>query len=166
MASLLTKALKGDSGVSDGDKAFQRYAELSGKGEASPLWIKIYYPFADKSSKPLEVPIRRSKAADAGPPAVNDLIGLALFRYDEEQVTPALKPSDKRVKKWELRMVDDGEVEMDFLHSMERSSSQTLQVTTIDLHNDVRVTSHGMNSVSSELKVPMTMMKMILSLHQ
>lgn len=114
VASLLTKALKGDSGVSDGDKAFQRYAELSGKGEASPLWIKIYYPFSDKSSKPLEVPIRRSKAADAGPPAVSDLIGLALFRYDEEQVTPALKPSDKRVKKWELRMVDDGEVEMDF----------------------------------------------------
>jgi hypothetical protein len=113
-ASLLTKALKGDSGVSDGDKAFKRYAELSGKGEASPLWIKIYYPFADKSSKPLEVPIRRSKAADAGPPAVSDLIGLALFRYDEEQVTPVLKPSDKRVKKWELRMVDDGEVEMDF----------------------------------------------------
>jgi hypothetical protein len=112
--SLLTKALKGDSGVSDGDKAFQRYAELSGKAEASPLWIKIYYPFADKASKPLEVPIRRSKAADTGPPAVNDLIGLALFRYDEEKVTPALKPGDKRVKKWELRMVDDGEVEMDF----------------------------------------------------
>jgi hypothetical protein len=113
-ASLLTKALKGDSGVSDGDKAFQRYAELSGKNEASPLWIKIYYSFADKALKPLEVPIRRSKAADAGPPAVNDLIGLALFRYDEEQVKPALKPGDKRVKKWELRMVDDGEVEMDF----------------------------------------------------
>jgi hypothetical protein len=113
-ASLLTKALKGDSGVSDGDKAFQRYAELSGKNEASPLWIKIYYSFADKALKPLEVPIRRSKAADAGPPAVSDLIGLALFRYDEEQVKPALKPGDKRVKKWELRMVDDGEVEMDF----------------------------------------------------
>lgn len=114
VASLLTKALKGDSGVSDGDKAFQRYAELSGKGEASPLWIKIYYSFADKPTKPLEVPIRRLKAADAGPPAVNDLIGLALFRYDEEEVKPALKPSDKRVNKWELRMVDDGEVEMDF----------------------------------------------------
>ena len=100
-ASLLTKALKGDSGVSDGDKAFQRYAELSGKGEASPLWIKIYYPFADKALKPLEVPIRRSKAADAGSPAVSDLIGLALFRYDEEKVTPVLKSGDKRVKKWD-----------------------------------------------------------------
>lgn len=113
-ASLLTKALKGGSGAGDSEKAFQRYAELSGKGETSPLWIKIYFPFAEKSSKPLEVPIRRSKAAEAGPPAVNDLIGLALFRYDEEQFKPVLKPSDRSLKKWELRMVDDGEVEMDF----------------------------------------------------
>lgn len=113
-ASLLTKALKGDSSVSDGDKAFQRYAELSGKGETSPLWIKIYYPFAERSSKPLEVPIRRLKSGDAGPPAVNDLIGLALFRYDEDELKPVLKSGDKLVKRWELRMVDDGEVEMDF----------------------------------------------------
>lgn len=113
-ASLLTKALKGSTGATSGEKAFQRYAELSGKGETSPLWIKIYYAFSDKSSKPFEVPIRRTKAADAGPPAVSDLIGLALFRYDEEKLEPALQPSDRQLKKWELRMVDDGEVEMDF----------------------------------------------------
>lgn len=113
-ASLLTKALKGNAGASSGETALQRYAEWSGKGEASPLWIKIYYSFSDKSSKPLEVPIRRSKAADAGPPAVSDLIGLALFRYDEEKLEPALQANDRRLNKWELRMVDDGEVEMDF----------------------------------------------------
>ncbi|KAL1588670.1 hypothetical protein WHR41_02615 [Cladosporium halotolerans] len=113
-SSLLTMALKGNGGGSDGEKAFQRYAELSGKGETNPLWIKIYYSFAEKSSKPVEVPIRRAKAADAGPPAVSDLIGLALFRYDEEEMKPALKSSDKRLKRWELRMVDDGEIEMDF----------------------------------------------------
>lgn len=113
-ASLLTKALKGNAGATSGEKAFQRYAELFGKGETSPLWIKIYYAFSNKASKPFEVPIRRTKAADAGPPAVSDLIGLALFRYDEEKLEPALQPSDRQLKKWELRMVDDGEVEMDF----------------------------------------------------
>ncbi|KAM0716228.1 hypothetical protein Q7P37_007673 [Cladosporium fusiforme] len=113
-SSLLTKALKGNAGASSGEKAFQRYAEWSGKGEASPLWIKIYYSFSDKSSKPLEVPIKRTKSADSGPPAVSDLIGLALFRYDEEKLEPALKSNDRRLTTWELRMVDDGEVEMDF----------------------------------------------------
>ncbi|OQO13664.1 hypothetical protein B0A48_01893 [Cryoendolithus antarcticus] len=112
--SLLTIGLKGDSGTATDEKPFQKHAQLSGKGEASPLWIKIYYPFSDKPSEPLEVPIRRTLPSDAGPPTVSDLIGLALYRYEEEEGKPVLKPIDQKIGRWELRMVDDGEVEMDF----------------------------------------------------
>ncbi|QIX00340.1 hypothetical protein AMS68_005857 [Peltaster fructicola] len=110
MSSLLSKALKGDTAV-EGGKSFQKYAELSGKGEVSPLWIRIYYPFAD--GKALEVPIRRQTADDRAP-NVFDLIGLALYRYEEDECEPRLKGSELKVAQWELRMVDDGEVEMDF----------------------------------------------------
>lgn len=114
-ASLLTMGLRGDSGAAGGGgKPFQKYAELSGKGEASPLWIKIYYSFAEKALKPIEVPVRRAKPGEDGPPLVSDLIGLALYRYEEEEYKPALKPGDHKIGRWELRMVDDGEVEMDF----------------------------------------------------
>lgn len=114
-ASLITLSLKGNDGVANIEKPFQEYAELSGKGEASPVWIKIYYPFAAQASKPLEVPIRRQKnRTEDGPPSVSDLIGLALYQYEEENREPKLKGGDTKPERWELRMVDDGEVEMDF----------------------------------------------------
>lgn len=114
-SSLLSMALKGNGGGDTAaDKPFQKFAELSGKGEAQPLWIKIYAPFSEESEEPLQVPLRRAKDAEGGIPTVNELIGLALWRYDEEGYEPALTGKDAKIENWELRMVEDGEVDMDF----------------------------------------------------
>ncbi|KAK5679576.1 Component of a membrane-bound complex containing the Tor2p kinase [Elasticomyces elasticus] len=114
MASLLSMALKGPGGNDASEKPYQKYAELSGKGEAQPLWIKIYAPFSKVADEPLQVPLRRSKDAEGGVPTVNELIGLALFRYDEEDYEPSLTEKQGKLENWELRMVEDGEVDMDF----------------------------------------------------
>jgi len=108
--SLLSMALRGPGGTESTEKPYQKYAELSGKGEAQPLWIKIYAPF----SKVADEPWRRSIDAEGGVPTVNELIGLALFRYDEEEYKPALSEKQGKLENWELRMVEDGEVDMDF----------------------------------------------------
>ncbi|KAK4539879.1 hypothetical protein LTR36_010273 [Oleoguttula mirabilis] len=114
-SSLLSMALKGNgSGDASADKPFQKFAGLSGKGEAQPLWIKIYAPFSEEPEEPLQVPLRRAKDAEGGVPTVNELIGLALWRYDEEGYEPALTGKDAKIENWELRMVEDGEVDMDF----------------------------------------------------
>lgn len=104
--------LKGaGGGVSD--RPFQRFAELSGKNEASPLWIKIYAPFSNNSSKPLQVPVvRRTK--DDRPVTVADLIGLSLWRYVEEEYKPELKQDEGNINWWTLRIVDDEEIDEDF----------------------------------------------------
>ena len=112
--SLLSMALKGKPDGTPAGKPYQKFAELSGKAEASPLWIKIYAPFSDNPDKPLQVPLRRTKDAEGCTPTVNELIGLALWRYDEERYEPPLQGADTRVEGWELRMVEDGEVDMDF----------------------------------------------------
>ncbi|KAK5117474.1 hypothetical protein LTR85_008859 [Meristemomyces frigidus] len=114
-SSLLSMALKGNGGGDNStDKPFQKFAELSGKGEAQPLWIKIYAPFSEEPEEPLQVPLRRAKDSEGGVPTVNELIGLALWRYDEEGYEPPLTGKDAKIENWELRMVEDGEVDMDF----------------------------------------------------
>lgn len=112
--SLITLALKGESGIDIPEKPYQKYAELSGKGEAQPLWIKIYAPFSKAPDEPLQVPLRRYTDAEGSVANVNDLIGLALFRYDEEEYEPAMTGKDGKIESWELRMVEDGEIDMDF----------------------------------------------------
>ncbi|KAK5148144.1 Component of a membrane-bound complex containing the Tor2p kinase [Rachicladosporium monterosium] len=112
--SLLSMALRGPGGNESSEKPYQKYAELSGKGEAQPLWIKIYAPFSKVADEPIQVPLRRSKDAEGGVPTVNELIGLALFRYDEVEYKPALSERQGKLENWELRMVEDGEVDMDF----------------------------------------------------
>ncbi|GIZ45606.1 hypothetical protein CKM354_000876500 [Cercospora kikuchii] len=109
--SMISMALKGNASGS-ADKPFQRFADLSGKGEASPLWIKIYAPFSDKPTKPVEVPLRRTK--DDRPVTVAELIGLALWRYTEEGYKPELKPEECNINWWTLRIVDDEEIDLDF----------------------------------------------------
>ena len=108
--SLITMALKGNSGSDE--KPFQRFADLSGKGDPSPLWIKIYAPSSEKSSTAIEVPIRRQK--ENNPVTVVELIGLALWRYSEEGFKPELTETDRSVNRWTLRIVEDEEVDFDF----------------------------------------------------
>jgi len=96
---------------------FDRFASLSGQGDPNPIMLRIYAPFS-KSSEPFEVRIRRTVHHGEGgdrPVTVADLIGLSLWRYNEEKLEPPL-PSDKlNVNWWMLRMVEeDGEVDDDF----------------------------------------------------
>lgn len=96
---------------------FDRFAPLSGQGDPNPIMLRIYAPFS-KSSAPFEVRIRRTVHEGEGgdrPVTVADLIGLSLWRYNEEKLEPPL-PNDKlNVNWWMLRMVEeDGEVDEDF----------------------------------------------------
>ena len=113
-SSLLSLALKGPGNPGTSGKPYQKYAELSGKGETQPLWIKIYATFSKSADEPLQVPLRRSKDAEGTVPTVDELIGLALWRYEEEEYEPALSTKDGKIEGWELRMVEDGEVDLDF----------------------------------------------------
>ncbi|KAF3770100.1 hypothetical protein M406DRAFT_344011 [Cryphonectria parasitica EP155] len=118
---------------------FEGFAALSGKGEASPLMIRIYSPFSNQPYKPFEVLIRRitrdDNAADR-PVNVADLIGLALWRYNEEKYEPPL-PSDKlNLNWWTLRMVEEGgEVDDDF-RPLERTKPLSQFVTTSNNKNE------------------------------
>lgn len=96
---------------------FDSFASLSGQGDPNPIRLRIYAPFSS-SSEPYEVLICRTvhEGEDGDRPVtVADLIGLSLWRYNEEKIEPPL-PADKlNVNWWTLRMVEeDGEVDDDF----------------------------------------------------
>lgn len=97
---------------------FESFATLSGKGEASPLMIRIYTPYCSTPSKPYEVLIRRTVRDDNEvdrPVNVADLIGLALWRYNEEKLEPPLPTEKLNLNWWTLKMVEEGgEVDDDF----------------------------------------------------
>lgn len=112
---------------------FESFATLSGKGESSPLMIRIYTPYCNTPSKPFEVLIRRIVRDDSTndrPVNVADLIGLALWRYNEERLEPPL-PNDKlNLNWWTLKMVEEGgEVDDDF-PPLERVKPLSQFVTT------------------------------------
>ena len=114
--SLLSAALKAKK--TKPALPFDRFASLSGQGDPNPIMLRIYAPFSKKPSEPFEVRIRRTVHQGEGgdrPVTVVDLIGLSLWRYNEERLEPPL-PSDKlNVNWWSLRMVEeDGEVDDDF----------------------------------------------------
>ncbi|KAF2144218.1 uncharacterized protein K452DRAFT_325445 [Aplosporella prunicola CBS 121167] len=109
--SALTQALKAKSKAPE--DPFQRFAILSGKGDPSPLYIKIYAPFSKKPSKPFEMLLR--KTVDEGTKVtVAEAIGLALWRYQEETLEPPIDPQKKNVNWWVLRMIEDEEVDYEF----------------------------------------------------
>jgi len=108
--SLLSQALRAQTSNSN---PLQRYAGLSGKGSPNPLWIKVYAPFSENPEDPFEMPLMKT-SKDGEPVIVAEAIGLALWRYCEEQLKPDLKPEQLNVNRWVLRLVEDGEVEYDF----------------------------------------------------
>ncbi|KAK5174518.1 Component of a membrane-bound complex containing the Tor2p kinase [Saxophila tyrrhenica] len=113
--SLITMALRGNSPGQSTDKPFQRFAEWSGKDESSPLWIKIYAPFSSTPSKALQVPIRRQREGEKA--TVTDLIGLSLWRYNEEGYKPPVGDKgdeEANINRWTLRIVEDEEIDFDF----------------------------------------------------
>ena len=114
--SLLSAALKAKK--TKPALPFDHFASLSGQGDPNPIVLRIYAPFSKKPSVPFEVLIRRTvHQGEGGDRAVTvaDLIGLSLWRYNDEKLEPPL-PSDKlNVNWWMLRMVEeDGEIDDDF----------------------------------------------------
>lgn len=96
---------------------FESFASLSGQGEANPINLRIWAPFATSTTKPYEVIIRRSvheNEANDRQVTVADLIGLSLWRYSEEKHEPKIAPEKLNVNRWTLRMVEDEEVDYDF----------------------------------------------------
>lgn len=91
----------------------EAFASLSGKGTPNPLWIKIYCPFSKEPDRPLEMPLDRM-SKDGEKITVGEAIGLALWRYIEEEYQPTLSETQLNANRWALRMVEDGEVDYDF----------------------------------------------------
>ncbi|KAL8355837.1 hypothetical protein RB601_001235 [Gaeumannomyces tritici] len=115
--SLLSAALKAKK-MKPAD-ALESFASLSGKGEASPIMLRIYPFFADKSrGAPIEVLIKRivheGQQGGDRPAVVADLIGLTLWMYSEEKREPPIAADKRNPNWWMLRMVDDGEIDDDF----------------------------------------------------
>jgi hypothetical protein len=62
-------------------------------------------PFAQE--RPLFIQVK-------GEATVDDVIGYSLFEYVNEKRSPKLPTSMFNVMKWNIRIVDDGEVDDDF----------------------------------------------------
>ncbi|KAL8893332.1 MAG: hypothetical protein Q9192_005372 [Flavoplaca navasiana] len=114
--SILGQAIKAQQ--STPKNPIESFARLSGKGIPNPLNIRIYAPSSDSPEKPIEMPLQRTvQDSDSGenpPVTVADAIGLALWRYMEENFKPPIASSQLNVNRWALRMIEDGEVDYDF----------------------------------------------------
>ncbi|EFQ99427.1 hypothetical protein MGYG_08977 [Nannizzia gypsea CBS 118893] len=99
------------------ENPMEKYAALSGKGSsATPLYIKLYTPCAEDPEEPMDMPLTKdTKDGDhSRPVTVAEAIGLALWRYTDDKIKPAIDVSKLGVNYWNLRMVEDGEVDYDF----------------------------------------------------
>lgn len=112
---------------------FEGFASLSGKGHPNPLRIRIWVPFTTSPTKYYEVLMRRtvhhSEAGDH-PVTVADLIGLSLWRYQEQNLEPPISPEKLNVNRWVLRLIDDDEVDYDF-PALERTKT-VVSFTTVN----------------------------------
>ncbi|KAK6842371.1 hypothetical protein PG990_005685 [Apiospora arundinis] len=96
---------------------FEKFATLSGQGDPDPFHLRIYVPSCKTPSKPFEVLIRKNILEEDGsfrPVTVAELIGLSLWRYQEEKLEPPISSDKMSVNWWTLRMVDGDEVDDDF----------------------------------------------------
>ena len=109
--SMLSQSIK--QSRKEPDNPLLSFATLSGKGSPNPFWLKIYAPFSSQPDEPFEVALERQTKSGENV-TIAEAIGLSLWRYSEENYTPALSPVQLNVNKWVLRLVEDGEVEYDF----------------------------------------------------
>lgn len=114
--SLLSAALKAEQHKSS--VPFQKFAHFSGQGTQGSINVRIYAPFSKTPGKAFEVPIRPRVQDGQGAErvvTVADLIGLSLYRYNEEKREPHIPPKKFNINWWTLRMVEEGgEVDDDF----------------------------------------------------
>lgn len=129
--SLLTRMLKAKE--SEADNPMDAYRAFSGKGELTPIYLKLYIPYAKKSS-PFEIILNRlykepeEDGGRARETTVAEAIGFALYRYIEEKKEPQVKEEMCNINRWTLRMVDDGEPDDDF-PPLERTQPVTAYMT-------------------------------------
>ncbi|CAM1502881.1 Fc.00g076570.m01.CDS01 [Cosmosporella sp. VM-42] len=97
---------------------FQKFAHFSGQGTRGSIAVRIYAAFSKTPSKPFEVLIRPRVQDGQGAErvvTVADLIGLSLYRYNEEKMEPTIPAKKLNINWWTLRMVEEGgEVDDDF----------------------------------------------------
>ncbi|KAK7424985.1 Component of a membrane-bound complex containing the Tor2p kinase [Neonectria magnoliae] len=114
--SLLSAALKAQQHKSS--IPFQKFAHYSGQGTQGSIGVRIYAPFSKTPSKPFPVLIRPRVNDGQGAErvvTVADLIGLSLYRYNEEKMDPPIPAAKLNINWWTLRMVEEGgEVDDDF----------------------------------------------------
>ena len=113
---------------------FQKYAHYSGQGTKGSLAVRIYAAFSSTPSKPFELLIQprvRDSQGQDRQVTVADLIGLSLYRYNEEKRQPPLDPKKLNINWFMLRMVEEGgEVDDDF-PAFERAKALT-SFTTVN----------------------------------
>ncbi|XP_044718125.1 SAPK-interacting protein 1 (Sin1), middle CRIM domain-containing protein [Hirsutella rhossiliensis] len=114
--SLLSAALKAKRHKSS--VPFQKFAHFSGQGTQGAINVRIYAPSSKTPNKPFEVLIRPRVHDGQGAErvvTVADLIGLSLYRFNEEKREPPIAPQKRNINWWTLRMVEEGgEVDDDF----------------------------------------------------
>ncbi|KAM5345483.1 hypothetical protein ACJ41O_011345 [Fusarium nematophilum] len=114
--SLLSAALKAKDKKST--IPFQKFAHFSGQGTQGSIAVRIYAAFSKTPSKPFQVLIRPRVHDGQGAErlvTVADLIGLSLYRYNEEKMEPPISKEKLNINWWTLRMVEEGgEVDDDF----------------------------------------------------
>lgn len=96
----------------------ETYRLFSGKGELTPITMKLYIPYSPLSS-PFEIIINRLPNPPNGDRGnkemtVAEAIGFALYKYIEDKKQPVLRAELCDINQWVLRMVDDGEPDEDF----------------------------------------------------
>lgn len=113
--SLLSQLLRASE--SSTSSPLDPYRTYSGKGELTPIYLKIYLP-SGSSSKTIEVVVNQfakdTPDARPRPTTVAEAIGFTLYRYLEEGVEPELGDEKLDINRWTMRMVDDGEPDDDF----------------------------------------------------
>ncbi len=73
-----------------------------------PIFLKIYVPFSNDPSTPLEIIVKKDAK-------VEDVIGYALYEYVNEERLPPLEDTMCDVVCWNMRIVeDDGKIDDDF----------------------------------------------------
>lgn len=133
--SLLSAALKAKRHKSS--VPFQKFAHFNGEGTQGAISIRIYAAFSDTPSKYLDVVIRsRVQSGQGAERAVTiaDLIGLGLYRYNEEKREPPIAPKKRNINWYTLRMVEEGgEVDDDF-PPFDRTKPLTSATTVNNAH--------------------------------
>ncbi|KAL7930509.1 stress activated mitogen activated protein kinase interacting protein [Trichoderma chlorosporum] len=114
--SLLSAALKAKRYKST--VPFQKFAHLNGEGTQGAMTIRIYAAFSKTPNKFLEVLIRPKIQSGQGVEravTIADLIGLGLYKYNEEKREPPIAPKKRNINWYTLRMVEEGgDVDDDF----------------------------------------------------